>query len=269
MMLDAQVKEEHFEEQMDLNIAQQAIRKGKKQNEQLQAQVMEQGAINNTLAEEVAEILSIVEEIKQKRESEKSETLDEMRKIKKTNAALQQRLSSLLAQYKDLNRKHHLLESKSLRRQSQERSNPSLDRQPQAESTEGQATVRLESNASQNKDAEVAKLDLGATEPTRANPDVIPSSAVSETQPTSEEAPAQSPTSPQPPVLASVPQRVNINTATKEELRAALKLDIPLTDAVIENRPYRFVAELVLKGALSKATYEAIRDKISTTTAGQ
>jgi DNA uptake protein ComE-like DNA-binding protein len=82
-----------------------------------------------------------------------------------------------------------------------------------------------------------------------------PGSAGGKPEPTS---PAMTPA---PSERALAP--VNVNTASANDMVLFLGLNKDIAERVVANRPYRLKGELVAKNILPKATFDAIRDKIS------
>ena len=78
----------------------------------------------------------------------------------------------------------------------------------------------------------------------------------------------QSPLSPTKPARVSKPVKrslapVNINTATVNDLVLFLGLTKNMAEKVIANRPYRLRGELVAKRVVPRATFDAIKDRIT------
>lgn len=64
-----------------------------------------------------------------------------------------------------------------------------------------------------------------------------------------------------PPAL---PSMVNLNTASATELDALPGVGPSLAEAIIRQRPYANAEELVSKGAVPRAVYERIRERVVT-----
>ncbi len=58
--------------------------------------------------------------------------------------------------------------------------------------------------------------------------------------------------------------KVNINTASASDMTLYLGLTKDMADRVIANRPYKLRGELVSKNVVPKATFDVIKDKITT-----
>jgi competence protein ComEA len=65
-----------------------------------------------------------------------------------------------------------------------------------------------------------------------------------------------------PATKAAVTTKVDINTATAAELDALPQIGSKRAEAIVKNRPYKAIDELVSKKVLSKAIYDKIKDKI-------
>ena len=63
----------------------------------------------------------------------------------------------------------------------------------------------------------------------------------------------------------SSPTRINVNNGTAENIMTHLGLSADIAEGIVTNRPYRFPAELVLKGVVTKKTYNKIKEKIVAT----
>ena len=62
---------------------------------------------------------------------------------------------------------------------------------------------------------------------------------------------------------AAKPTKVDINTATREELMALPGIDGPMADKIIEGRPYKNMAQLKTKGGVTNAEYRKISRKVT------
>ena len=60
----------------------------------------------------------------------------------------------------------------------------------------------------------------------------------------------------------SSPAGIDVNTGTAEDIMTHLGLSADIAEGIIANRPYRFPAELVLKGVITKKTYNKIKEKV-------
>jgi DNA uptake protein ComE-like DNA-binding protein len=63
----------------------------------------------------------------------------------------------------------------------------------------------------------------------------------------------------------SSPTRIDVNNGTAENIMTHLGLSADIAEGIVTNRPYRFPAELVLKGVVTKKTYNKIKEKIVAT----
>jgi competence protein ComEA len=62
------------------------------------------------------------------------------------------------------------------------------------------------------------------------------------------------------------PRKIDINTATREELMALPGVDGPTADKIIEGRPYKNMGQLVSKNVVTKSEYGKIRSHVTTKT---
>ncbi len=78
--------------------------------------------------------------------------------------------------------------------------------------------------------------------------------------------PAASHAQPKPKPTAATPAgKIDINTATSDQLKAFPGIGDAYSKRIVDNRPYANKAQLVSKGALPEATYNKIKDKIIAT----
>ena len=63
-------------------------------------------------------------------------------------------------------------------------------------------------------------------------------------------------------ISTSARARIDVNTRTAEEIMTHLGISADIAERIVANRPYRFPAEVVLKGAMTKKTYSKIKEKI-------
>jgi competence protein ComEA len=72
---------------------------------------------------------------------------------------------------------------------------------------------------------------------------------------------------------ASMAEKMDINTATKDQLQTLTGIGDALSDKIIANRPYKTKRDLVTKKVIPQATYDKIKDQIiahqSTAAAGK
>ena len=73
----------------------------------------------------------------------------------------------------------------------------------------------------------------------------------------------EAPAKPAPPAKLVPGQKVNINTATKEELEALSGIGPVKAQAVIDGRPYKKTEDIMKVKGIKGATYEKIKDMIS------
>jgi competence protein ComEA len=71
-------------------------------------------------------------------------------------------------------------------------------------------------------------------------------------------APAAKPAAPKP----AAKQLLDINSASEAQLRALKGIGDVRAAAIVKNRPYKGKDELVQKGIIPQAVYDAIKDKI-------
>lgn len=64
-------------------------------------------------------------------------------------------------------------------------------------------------------------------------------------------------------------KRLDINSASTDELKTRLKIRQADARQIVKGRPYRRTDELVRKKIISKATYEQIKNEIMATVKGQ
>lgn len=60
-----------------------------------------------------------------------------------------------------------------------------------------------------------------------------------------------------------VAKKVNLNTATAEELDALPQIGEKRSEAIIKGRPYKATEELVSKNVLTQGTFDKIKDQVS------
>ena len=61
---------------------------------------------------------------------------------------------------------------------------------------------------------------------------------------------------------AAISEKLDINSATKEQLQALPGIGEALSQKIIDNRPYRTKRDLVTKKIIPQSTYEKIKDQI-------
>jgi competence protein ComEA len=61
---------------------------------------------------------------------------------------------------------------------------------------------------------------------------------------------------------AASTEKLDINSATKEQLQALPGIGDALSQKIIDNRPYRTKRDLVTKKIIPQSTYEKIKDQI-------
>jgi hypothetical protein len=67
---------------------------------------------------------------------------------------------------------------------------------------------------------------------------------------------------PAAPQAAAAAGKLDINTATKDQLKALPGIDDAHAQKIIDSRPYRTKLDLVHKKIISQATYDKIKDQI-------
>jgi DNA uptake protein ComE-like DNA-binding protein len=84
---------------------------------------------------------------------------------------------------------------------------------------------------------------------------IAPAQAGSSAQTSSTAAPAQA-------TKPAAAEKLDINTATKDQLKALPGIGDAYSQKIIDNRPYRAKNELVQKKIIPQATYDKIKDLI-------
>ena len=74
--------------------------------------------------------------------------------------------------------------------------------------------------------------------------------------------PAASKAKPSSMAPAATADKLDINSATKEQLQALSGIGDVYSQKIIDNRPYRTKRDLVIKKVIPQATYEKIKDQI-------
>jgi competence protein ComEA len=78
-------------------------------------------------------------------------------------------------------------------------------------------------------------------------------------------------TTKKPPEAKTTPSKTNrldINTASADELKGLRGINEAQAKKIVEGRPYKRRGELVSKKVLTQETYDKIKDQISTKSAG-
>ena len=68
--------------------------------------------------------------------------------------------------------------------------------------------------------------------------------------------------SPSPQMAASPGDKLDINTATKDQLKALPGIGDAYSQKIIDGRPYRTKRDLILKKIIPESTYDKIKDQI-------
>jgi competence protein ComEA len=77
--------------------------------------------------------------------------------------------------------------------------------------------------------------------------------------------PAFSQKAPTPPAATTPAGKIDINTATADQLKAFPGIGEAYSKRIIDGRPYANKGQLVSKGILPQATYDKIKDQIIAT----
>jgi len=79
---------------------------------------------------------------------------------------------------------------------------------------------------------------------------------------TKQTTPAKPPATKAPATKTTAAPKVDINSATKDQLTAISGIDAALADKIIAGRPYKSIAQLTSKKIVDASTYAKIKDKI-------